>query len=285
VTADASVPPPIRQPVSSRLGPYAAAVLAGAAGFGLNQFGVTVLGGTEVVFGGLLSLLIAFRFGGLPGGLTALIAFSAVWARWGHPMGVICYTGEALVVGWLIHQWRMRPLLAIVGYWALVGVPAVALYMWRDTSMPFPSYIAIVVKYPLNTVLIVGPALSLLDLPFFGGAGRERPWVTLPAPLRRIVSDRFALFAVVPLVVLALIFGHLFDQTLRERAAESLGNDARNTAFALAAYLSENRRAIETQALLWSGKGPPGTEAAYATLETLRMTYPSFLTLLAADQR
>jgi len=167
---------PLGQIAGSKAGPFLVAIAAGAIGFAVNQFGLAVLGGTEVIFGGVLSLLMSLRYGGLHGGIAALIAFSATWIRWGHPMGVVCYTGEAVVVGWLLHHWRVRPLSAIGLYWLFIGGPAVAIYMWRDVSFPFPSYLAIAVKYPLNTLLIVGPALALFDIAYTGAVNRVRPW-------------------------------------------------------------------------------------------------------------
>jgi hypothetical protein len=284
VTQDAWAAAPLQELAESTLGPYVFAVLAGLAGFAINLLGLPVLGGTEVVFGGLLSLFIAFRFGGLPGGLTAAVAFAATWLRWGHPMGMACYTAEAAVAGWLVHGRQVRPLRALLAYWIVLGVPAIAIYMYLDRSFPFPGYLAIIVKYPLNTLLVVGPVLALLEAPFLAQVTTGRAKPAAPPPLRRVLADRFGALAVAPLVVLTLVFGHLFDRTLRQRAMGDVASDARRTATGLSAFLEEHRRAIESLARVLSPRGSIAAGETPALLESLREEYPAFVTMLVAGR-
>ncbi|MDO8834269.1 MAG: ATP-binding protein, partial [Vicinamibacterales bacterium] len=271
---------------SSRLFPLLVAAAAGAAGFGVNQLGLSVLGGTEVVFGGVFSLAVALRLGPLAGGLAAALAFTATWIRWGHPMGLVCYTAEAVAVGWLVLHRHVRPLPALLAYWGLVGVPAIAAYMWWDTTFPFPGSAAVVIKYPLNTLLVVGPVLALLDADMLERAPGAGATQRALEPLNRILFGRFGALAVVPVVVLSLVFGHFFDETLRARAALTLDSDTRNMAAVLDGFLLEHRRAIETVGRRLGQRPDTVLEAAdaYDELDVVRQQYPAFLTLLVADR-
>ncbi|MEI6666743.1 MAG: ATP-binding protein [Acidobacteriota bacterium] len=277
--------PTRRQRFGAWLEPTALAVLAGVAGLVVNSVGLSVLGETEVVFGGLFSLAVALRFGAILGGVAAAIAFAGGWLTWGHPMGLICYTGEAVVVGWLVQRRQMRPLWALCAYWALAGVPAIACYVWWNPSYPFPNDVAVIIKHPLNSLLVLVPAQALRDARLFGPSSRGGQVLGSAKPLRTVLSDRFSVLAIVPVLVLTLVFGHLFDRTLSQRATQGLETGAQNIAAALSTFLQENQRVIELLGHEWSARGMPDHAGVQATLDTLRREYPSFLTMLVADRQ
>jgi signal transduction histidine kinase/ActR/RegA family two-component response regulator len=279
-----STQPPIALRASPRLAPLAVAVVAGVLGYELNRLGLAVLGGTEVVFGGICSLVVAFRFGGRLGALTAALAFSRTLRTWGHPMGLLCYTAEAGVVGYLAKRRLLSPLPAMLVYWALLGVPAIAAYMWWDRSFPFPSYLAVVIKYPLNSLLIAGPVVALIGTRVLTPILGEEVEPIATRPLREILFTRFAALVVVPAMALSLIFGHFFDQTLRERANATLAVDTESIGSVVATYIQDNRRAIENLARQIAGRLPATPAQLHDVLELTRQDYTSILTLLIADR-
>jgi len=140
---------------------------AGCAGFAVNHFELPIFGGTALVGGGFFSLLTAFCFGPSLGGLAAAIAFSKTWLEWRQPAALICYTLEAVAVGWLVQRRRIGVLSATGLYWLVVGLPLAAFFMAALRDIPFPSNWAILIKYPLNGLLMATSAMLVGNSAWF----------------------------------------------------------------------------------------------------------------------
>lgn len=258
-------------------------LLAGALGFGVNGFGVSILGGTELVFGGIFSLAVAVAFGPVHGALATIIAFSRTWIEWGHPMAVLFYSAEAVVLGW----WCRRHRSLIAGdalYWLLIGGPLACAYFASDGAFPFPNNWAIALKYAVNG-LIVALALQAwvhTDWYFrvFRASGLQgREW-----PLRRVLILRFAPIATLPVILISMMAGNTFDEVLRRNASEQIEASARRIATALGHFLKEHERALSRMHGTLEAGLAGGAEQAEAELARIGAAYPGFLTLLVADE-
>jgi len=270
--------------VHLRSRPFLVALGAGCAGFAINSFEMPVFGVTSLVFGGALSLLIAFTLGPALGGLAAAIAFSRTWLEWQHPAGFICYTLEAIAVGWLARRYRLGLLRATAIYWLFCGCPLfIAFLAWR-TEIPFPSNWAVLIKYPLNGLLAATFALPV------GNSSWFRRWLGLPepddsrTPLRSVLFRRFGIIAALPLATLILLLGQSFDRTLRANAEAKLRDDAQELSDLVETYLTYHQRALATLAKQLATE-PANPDAYPAQLNVLLQEYPGFLTLLVADDR
>jgi len=271
------------QKMHLRFKPILFALGAGCIGFGINCFEMPVFGGTTFVFGGALSLLIAFVFGPALGGLTAAIAFSRTWISWQHPTGFICYTLEATVVGWLIQQRRIGGIRATALFWGLCGAPILWVLVGWLQDIPFPSNWAILIKYPLNGLLMASIALPLSN------SSRVRHWLALPAPddsatpLQQVLFRRFGVLAGLPLILLVLLMGQTFDRALRVAAETSLHDDAHEITDQIERYLDQHRRSLITLAEQLQ-KNDSAAGGLADKLEVLLHQYPGFMTLLVADR-
>lgn len=258
--------------------------VAGAAALGINQFGLAVFGGTELLLGGWLVLLVVYAYGPWHGAAAAAIALSTTVYTWGHPWGLMCSVGEAIAVGWLVHRRGWSRLSAGAVYWALVGVPLVAagILLWSD--IPFPSNWAIVVKYPANSLLIMLVALPVFESP------RVQRWL-LPgrearppdAPLARMLFNRFGVILGLAIAALSIVAGRSFDASLRRLAEQSLTQDVAGIARTLTAYLDAHQRPLRLTAReIEAHQANP--ERLSAQLDRVRAEYPGFLTMLCADR-
>jgi len=265
-----------------RYTPLLFALGAGCAGFALNHFELPVFGGTALIFGGALSLVTAAALGPYLGGLAAAIAFSQTWLEWQHPAGFVCYTLEAIAVGWLVGRLRINSLKATALYWLFLGCPLLLIFLHWLKEIPFPANWAVLVKYPLNGML-----MAALTLPI-SNSRQFRKWLGLAPPddsgtaLQHVLFRRFGIIAALPLIVLILLMGQTFDRTLLTNAETSLQNDAQDLASQVDQYLAEHQRVLVTvaQQLKFDGTN---REQVTAHLEVLLRQYPGFITLLAAD--
>ena len=254
-------------------------LLAGALGLGINQFGLPVFGGTEVLFGGWLPLLVAFSSGPLAGGATAAIAMAGTLLSWGHPWGLITAVLEAVSVGLLVHRYRKSRLWSLFSYWLLVGTPLSCLGILRFTDIPFPNNLAIIGKYPANSLLMAMIALPVLQARWF------RTWIGMPEPddadipLDRVLFNRFGVIIGLTLATLSIIVGRNADSTQRRLAERVLADHARELARDLDNMILAHRRVLTVAAL---DTTPPLTGELSSRLDHIRDEFPGFLTMLGA---
>ena len=259
-------------------------LLAGGVGWALNGLTLPVFGGTELIFGGWATLLTAYAFGPWYGGLAAALAFSRTWLDWGHPLGLICYTLEAIVAGWLVQR-RHRAIFFSTGlYWLLLGTPLIALYSLVLSATPSPTNYVWIVKYPLNGLLMAMVALLLHHSAPLRRRMGLNPTPDFATPLETVLFRRYGVIAALSIAALSLYAGHRFDRALRAQAEKTLLGETRQMAREVEEYLALHERALAAgaDALLLTD----GTPASLAGgLEAVRRNYPGFVSLLVADRQ
>ena len=258
------------------------ALAAGTVGFGLNLVGLPIFAGTELIFGGAATLLATLVLGPWWGLLATVIAFSATVLTWGHPWGLVCFSLEAFVVGWLHSRRGRNPMQADILYWLFVGVPVTSLAVFGLLEVPFPANWAMVIKYPLNSLLMV-----LVTMPVYQAEG-FRLAVGLPlernntTSLQHILFRRLGLIITLSIATLGLFAGGTFDRVRREAAQEELSSDGKEVALEVQSYLDRHLRAVTHLADLYAVAAP--ADAAHPDpLGRARSLYPGFLTLLVTD--
>ncbi len=245
----------------------------------INQFPLPIFGGTEIVFGGWLPLMVAYAFGPWCGGLAAAIAFSSTVIAWAHPWGLLCFGLEAVAVGWAVRRRGLGGARASVYYWLVLGLPLVAIGIFGFTNIPFPSNWAIVTKYPLNSLLMTMVALPIYQLSavnrWLGGEDRDAT-----DSLERVLFRRFSVIVGLAIAGLAIFIGHNRDLDTRRMAAEALSRDAAEAARDLARDIARHRDVLS---LAVRESRPDSTPAELAArLAAVRHQYDGFLTLLVA---
>ena len=261
------------------------ALAAGVLGFAVNIFNPAVFGGTGVVFGGCFAMMVAFSRGPWWGLLAAAIASSRTLLVWGHPLGIILYSLEAVVVGGLSTRRGWHPLHADVLFWTLIGFPLGLASTLAYSELAFPGYWAIAIKLPTNGLLVALIAFAAGEI-----LERHMPALFGPrsapsASLRLILFQRFGILATLPIAALGLYVGHAFDVQQRDEASAEIANAALDTAEDVSAHLNEHCRAIGTAAKLFEISAESATVSLAAQLEAVRNQYPGFLTLVVASER
>jgi signal transduction histidine kinase len=257
-------------------------LLAGALGLAINQFGLPIFGGTEILFGGWLPLLVAFSLGPVAGGTTAAVSMAGTVFRWGHPWGVVVSVLEAIVVGALVRRRRRGRLWSLSVYWLFLGGPLSCLGILKFTDIPFPNNLAIIGKYPANSLLMAMIALPILLAPWY------RTWIGMPEqddadiPLERVLFNRFGVIIGLTLATLSIVVGRNADNTQRRLAERVLAADARELARDLENMVLAHRRILAVAA---HDTPTPVASELSARLDHIRAEFPGFLTMLGADAR
>jgi hypothetical protein len=265
--------------------PLIIALAAGVLGFAVNAFTPTVFGGDGMVFGGTFALVVAFAHGPRWGALAAVIASSRTLLMWGNPVGLLAFTLEAAVVGWLHCRLRWHPLRAEVMYWGAIGFPAGLIFFRAAGEIPFPAFWVVAIKMPVNGLLVGLAAMVAMEIlerrcPRLLG---HRP--APPGSLRLFLFRRFSMLAALPIAWLGLYVGNNLDARQRAEAAIDLADAANSTAEVVRQHLGAHRLAIMTVARQLELLGASDPVALAHQLEGLRRVYAGFLTLLVADAR
>ncbi len=172
---------------------------AATCGYLLNGVNIPVFGGTSLVFGGVFPLLMVVAYGPWWGLLTAVGTYLETVAGWGHPYGLLVFSLEAWTIGWLLHRRGKTLFQATVTYWAVLGLPVTAICILGLLRPPFPHDWAMVIKYPVNGLLVYVVVQFLVY---------TRSFLRLPGELSRLTNReeslrwnlyrRFIIIAVLP---------------------------------------------------------------------------------------
>lgn len=180
------------------------ALALGATVFALNGLRVPVFGDTEIMVGGWAALLAIYWLGPWWGSLATALAFSQDWLVTGPPWALVCFTLEAVVVGWLQHRRNWHPLLAAAAYWPVVGIPVAVLALTGSGGTLFPNNWGLVAKLPCNSLLLALAAFPLFQSRWFClrvGLPLDRETDT---PLRRVLFQHVGIILALPIAVLSL---------------------------------------------------------------------------------
>ena len=96
----------------------------GLVGFAINSLPIEIFPGINLVFGGVIAILAALKFGPVAGGVAGLTAGLRTWSSWNEPFpfSAVLYGLEGVWVGWYQKSGGKRgPLTAILAYWVLLG--------------------------------------------------------------------------------------------------------------------------------------------------------------------
>ena len=140
------------------------AVGAGLAGYPLNFLYIELFFGVNIIFGGILPMVIVLSYGRWHGALAALLSGTATLVLWGHPYALIIFTLEAFIVGMLKNRSREGVFGADLLFWLLLGMPLVYLSYHHILSLPVTSTLLIAFKQGSNAVFNLAVAAGLLLL-------------------------------------------------------------------------------------------------------------------------
>lgn len=137
-------------------------VLAGGLGFFLNALNIEMFFGVNIIFGGILPMLIVLAYGSWYGAAAALIASSYTYFLWGHPYAMVIFTLEAVAVGFVASRSRRWALGSDLVFWLFVGMPLVYFFYHHVLSLSLTSTFLIALKQPTNALFNLSIAGALL---------------------------------------------------------------------------------------------------------------------------
>jgi signal transduction histidine kinase/ActR/RegA family two-component response regulator len=191
---------------------------------------------------------------------------------------------EAFTVG-LMARRRVQAPLGELLFWAVAGAPFTFLVYVGILHYPSPVCWVLIVTPPLNGFANALVAELLDTLPGIRNLGRSGRATRFLLPLRRHLSQRFALVAALPLLLVTIVSGRLY--------VDRQYNDARDYSAEAAFAIRENIDAVvvrhlsAVQALAGSLTAMhlnPGPEMAH-WLAGVALVYPDFEDLMVADAR
>ena len=187
-----------------------ATLAAGAIGFAWNRYPVIVGDGLWMVYGSIPALLAAMSFGPWAGLVAGFLAGLATVTSWGQPVGLTLYTIEAVVVGLASRRAlpSFKAAFAADGlFWAVLGIPAVAVYgLYVRDFGPGITWL-VIAKYVANASFYLTVALLLTH----SVVGRWiAPWrATGSDPLEAMLYRAVALSAILPFLVAQTFFAQI----------------------------------------------------------------------------
>jgi PAS domain S-box-containing protein len=95
----------------------------GLGGYAVNCLPVEIFPGIHLIFGSLVTLVAAMRYGPAAGGVAGLMAGLRTWTLWHQPLPVsaVLYALEGVWVGRQMQTPRRGPLTTTLAYWLLIG--------------------------------------------------------------------------------------------------------------------------------------------------------------------
>jgi hypothetical protein len=77
-------------------------IAIGLVGFAINSLPIEIFPGVQLVFGGVVAILAALKFGPVAGGAAGFTAGLRMWSSWNEPFpfSALLYGLEGVWVGW-----------------------------------------------------------------------------------------------------------------------------------------------------------------------------------------
>lgn len=186
----------------TRQPPFTLATLFGLLGAITNLFVIPMVANTDLVLGGIFTMMAALLMAPRYALLASLIATVGLVISWGHGWGFIWFPLEVFFVSWMV-RYKVHALLADLIYWALIGVPLVYLVLNNTQDISTPMQSVILSKQVLNGYLYTLLASFITMLPGI----RVLPGVrALPLPsLQAYLTQAFGITCTLCLLSYGLI--------------------------------------------------------------------------------
>ncbi|NMP29978.1 response regulator [Thalassotalea sp. M1531] len=243
----------------------------------LNFFPVSLISGSELMFGNVIAVAITLLFGIRVGVLVSLIASTVSYFSWGHLLLLIPFVAEILCVGFA-RKLNRSPLIIGVVYWLSLGAMVVAFEYILFTDYIEETRNAIIIKYLLNGVINVsaGYVLALAFSRFFN-----------KTHLFRLRLSRLITLVVFVAVISSVLLNSYFwlqeaKQDKLTQIKESLRIDARHVAKGVEEYIYKTSDALALHAklsedmIVWSD--------FQRQLDAIASHHRNVLTMLVADK-
>lgn len=200
----------------------------------------------------------------------------------GNWVPLLCYGAEAFWVGRFVAKGRLTVYTDAL-FWVLLGLPLLTLYYLAFSQTAFPTNWILPAKYAANGLLVALFTHLLVQSTWCLRIMGARPRNSSEGWLKHVIFSRFIILAALPIALLAILGGHLFDKTLTAEAERHIEERAKWIGTQIETFLKEHQRAIHTTAIDLFGQNLPEEEELHNDLNALKSLHPEILTLIVAD--
>lgn len=201
----------------------AIATALGLVGLAVNYLPVEIFPGVHLVFGNVLSILAAVKFGPAAGAIAGLITGLPVGRLWNDPfpLSALLFMLEGLWVGHQTSKRRRGPLVAVLLFWLFIGIWLHLFAQLLVTGAPFHLILIILARSLINALLsgIIAEISRLVweVITRFRAKAEERP---AQLKLRSSITVQLTAMIAVPLLYIST---HNVND-LRERTLSGLAS-------------------------------------------------------------
>ncbi|MBT8448268.1 MAG: hypothetical protein KJO69_01175, partial [Gammaproteobacteria bacterium] len=244
----------------------------------LNYFHIPLFSGTDLIFGNSIAIVVLLYFGLLPALTISILASLVTILIWTVPINTIPMAMEILVIHWALSRNRSALLYGVI-YWATLGWILVYFLVYLVSDLPEFSNRAIVIKYAFNGILAIlfGFVLARLFGSITGISTAQNS-----RNVSQILSYQLFMLVAIVLSIVA-ISGLRFIQAQRLDDIDNyLELKAATANDRIESHVQQHQKALEiAKSLLLKSEDKSEIQNI---LVNLKDTYPSILTLLAADK-
>ncbi len=219
------------------------ATALGLLGFVLNLFPIPLFANVQLVLGNTAVVIIAKLLGPWYALLTSVFTASGLMLVWDSPHVYLIFLLEALWLGFARRK-DVHMLYASIGYWLLIGLPLMVLYLWFITGMSVGQIPFIAAKQAINGIFYtsLGELCVLATPPLWRLKGK------LINHSRRSFSTQlsylFILITTVSLLASSMSFNHFSISRQQELKNRNLNDTGIFLSHATDAYIRSNMQTI-----------------------------------------
>jgi len=244
----------------------------------LNYFSVPFFIGSELIFGNVVAIVILFVYGLLPAVFISLFSGLAAYFNWGYVFNIPPFLGEILVLHWAIIN-KKNPVYFGILYWASAGWLIVGAEGYFLSSFPPLVTYSVTVKYVINgflNVLIGYIVAQYIVSKLMRGTAFSRQKISV------LLTNRLFFVVTITVIIISTVWLKTIQSEKFNDYQQQMEMKAGFVVSNLEIYITSHQNALIVGAL--NNTGISASSESQDTLQDLKETYSSILTLLATDE-
>lgn len=232
------------------------ATLLGLLGLVINIFPIPLFANVQLILGNAAVVIVAILLGPWYALYTALFTATGLMLAWSSSHVYVVFLLEALWLGFARRK-DVPILYASIGYWLLVGVPLISLYLWLITGLPTYHIPFTTVKQAVNGILYatIGE-LCVVALPSFWHL-KDKIVNHTRRTFSAQLSYLFILITTITLLTSSLMFNQYFMDKQQDLINKNLNDTGIFLGHATETYLSSNTSTVASIGKFLSISGAP----------------------------
>ncbi|MCH7423464.1 diguanylate cyclase [Shewanella sp. MM_2022_3] len=232
------------------------ATLLGLLGLVINIFPIPLFANVQLILGNAAVVIVAILLGPWYALYTALFTATGLMLAWSSSHVYVVFLLEALWLGFARRK-DVPILYASIGYWLLVGVPLISLYLWLITGLPNYHIPFTTVKQAVNGILYatIGE-LCVVALPSLWHL-KDKIVNHTRRTFSAQLSYLFILITTITLLTSSLMFNQYFMDKQQDLINKNLNDTGIFLGHATETYLSSNTSTVASIGKFLSISGAP----------------------------